>query len=340
MRYQNVLAKGRTRGLILPALLLLSALPRAGHAQQYSSIGLTASVGGSIFEFDEEGPYRGLAVRGGIGLGSNLDLMLDVEHWPSLGDFVGWSTQLDAAIYPIGRRIVSPRVTFGVGRFWTSEVTYRWPTQSFTQSYHGTATSFGLGVRVAAARGFALGLDGLVRFDAGAAGDAQVRGQVEYTWPGLLRRPTPPGRFAMLVLGMARAGGPWGFTEPGYGVRFTTAPLAPHHSASLSVALLHLHEVAGGYDSRSVLINPGWQWDDDSTLGRVRVRAGPAMNLMFEGPDSGVRGGAQIEVGTSLRLGPVPLTVGAGWLWIRRGEAQGTPGADLHGVILSAGIGL
>ena len=325
-------------------MAILAFLPAAGCAQEYSAVAPTFSIGGSIFEFDERGPYYGVAARAGIGVVSYFDLVLTVEHWASLGSLVGWSSQLEGALYPVGRRVVSPRVILGTGWFWAS------PEGSSTSraGFNGSASSFGLGVRVWPGGSLAFNFDALVRFDAGVSGNAELRGLVEYTPGTLERRPLAGrGRVALLALGMVPVAGPWRFTEPGYAVRFATPPLAGHHSGSLAVALLHLRiphptiEGAYGWDTRAVLINPGWQWDTGSQLGQVSVRAGPALTLMFEGPDQGMRAGARIEIGTTVRLGPVPVTVGAGWLWTIRGEtaSASTPGTDLHGVILSAGIG-
>ncbi len=294
----------------------------------------------SLFEFDERGPYRGWALRGGAAMLSYFDVVLIGEHWPEMEGLVGWATQLEVIIYPAGRPVVAPRVMLGAGHFWALP-----ESNSRRRGVNGFATSFGIGAQARIWRSATLAIEGLVRYDAGA-GDVQVRLLAGYAPHSLARPLDRPPHVAGLIYGMAAVAGPWRFAEPGYGVRFTT-PVTQQYSGSLGVALLHLripHPTiprAYTWDTRAVLITPALQSTRGWRIGELRARAGPALSLMFEGPDYGVRGGVNLEFGGTLRAGPIPLTAGAGWLWLIRHQNPGseTTGADQHALLLSAGIG-
>lgn len=86
---------------------------------------------------------------------------------------------------------------------------------------------------------------------------------------------------------------------------------------------------------------PGWR--HGARGGRVGryVQLGPALDMMIEGPDFILRGGASAEVGGSVRVGPLPrLTAGIGWLWIVRARESGyqVSPTDERGLLLHAGI--
>lgn len=319
---------------------VLATLPGAIAAQAPAHFSPVFAVGGSKFLFDERGPYNGIAVKAGAGVHPYLDAVLVGEHWPTLGGANGWSAQIETSLYPAGRRPVAPRIVLGVGRFWTTP-----PTQSSSQGVRGFTRSFGLGLQAHVSQSVALELDALMRYDAYAA-DLQLRLLAGRTARSLARPLPGPPRVAATVSHMVPVRGPWELFEPAFGVRLTT-PLANAHSASLGVVLLRwrIPSVTNprGYSwaTGALLVTPGWQWNRYVGRAGLRARLGPAFTLSGEGPDNGLRAGAQLEVGGSVRLGSVPLTAGVGWLWISRHVNPGgsTPGTDQHGLMLSVGLG-
>jgi hypothetical protein len=140
--------------------------------------------------------------------------------------------------------------------------------------------------------------------------------------------------------------GPWRFVEPGYAFRLTSR-VTDRYAGSLGLALLHWRiphptiPKAYLWDTRAILLEPGWQWNRPGRVAELRITAGPALVRMFEGPDEGTRGGAEARMNVTVRAGPLPLTVGLGWLWFSRSEASGVSvaGSDQHSIMLSAGIG-
>jgi len=139
--------------------------------------------------------------------------------------------------------------------------------------------------------------------------------------------------------------GPWRFREPGYGARLATR-VTERYSGTLALGLVHWQipypTIPGAYvwDTRAVLVEPGWQCTWRRGVAELRVEAGPAIAMMFEGPDNGMRGGAQAGVSGTVRTGVIPWTVGIDWLWFSRAGGSGSvDGSDQHGILLSAGLG-
>lgn len=297
----------------------------------------TVALGGSIFQFDEN-PFRGLAARGGLALGRLADLTLGLERWPDLDPYSGWALQAEASFYPLGRTRLAPYVLFHVGHFWATA-----PSGSFYSSVGGRTTGLAVGVLGLVADPFGIRAEALVRYDAGL-GDAQLRALVTYA-PGQSQARIPAEASAILG-GMVPLSGPWHFVEPAYAVEFATK-VSERYAAALTLALLHwrISEPRRNispylWDTRAVLVMPAWRRSWESGAFRWYLQAGPSASLMFEGPDFGFRGGANTEVGGSLRLGSLPrLTGGVSWVWIVRGRGDPSVTAtDQRSLLLHAGL--
>jgi hypothetical protein len=293
------------------------------------------AVGVSVFEFNEQTSV-GAMLRVSAWERPYLDLTAIGQRWPTLGGGSGWAGGLEAGYYPVGRGPVVPRVVLGVGYLRAL------PPSGYVGNIAGLLTSLGLGVRAEIAH-VQLGAEALIRDDAGIHGDGELRFLGGYA--PALRPDSVRGSAGASLLAMVPLRGPWHFTEPGYEARLTTR-VSERYAASLSLRVLHWRipstAYARGYlwDTRAVLVEPGWQWSRGGEVGKVQVAVGPTIAMMFEGPDDGVRGGAHAEVRGTVRAGPVPLTAGAGWFWFHRGVASaGQDASDQHGIMVSAGIG-
>ena len=322
--------------------------PTAGTAGSVPSVVPTLSAGGSVLEWDYGGDnaFRGWVVRGGVAIGPLADLTLGVERWPDLHPYQGgWSYQLEASMYPLGRPRVAPYILFGVGHFHASL-----PVGSiYTHPAVGWTTALALGVEGRVFGPVGIRLEGVARTDAGA-GDDQLRVFLTYApraggWVGTSQQG------AAAVYGMLRVSGPWHFVEPAYGLEFARGVT---DQDALALTLLQMHwqvsipsSVPSGrlvpyqWDTRAVLLMPAWRRGPQHGTARWYIQAGPALDMMIEGPDFGFRGGVNAEVGGSVRLGPLPgLTAGIGWVWIVRGVSDdpNVPPTDERGVLLHAGI--
>jgi hypothetical protein len=307
-----------------------------------ASIRPTFSAGASILEFDASGDdaFRGLIVRAGAQLGPIVALAVSGEYWPELGPHTGWALQAEASIYPLGRRRVVPYLSLHAGRFWATLP----PGTIYTREYDGLTTGLALGFHARVWDPLGVALEGLVRFDAGA-GDDQLRALATYT-PGIDRWSAPAANITPLVYGMMRVSGPWHFVEPGYGLASATW-LNDRDALALTIALLHwqIREprrplVPYRWDTRAVLLLPGWRRGTRDGVLRWYLQGGPAFTLMTEGPDDELRGGASAEVGGSIGLKSLPrLTAGVGWLWIVRTTSDpAVSSTDQRGLLVHAGI--
>lgn len=293
------------------------------------------AVGVSVFEFNEQASV-GAMLRVSAWERPYVDLTTIGQRWPTLGGGSGWAGGLEAGYYPVGRGPVVPRVALGVGYLRALA------PPGYIGDIAGVTTSLGLGVRAQIAR-VQLGAEALIRDDAGLHGDAELRFLGGYA--PALRPDSVRGAAGVFLLGMVPLRGPWRFVEPGYEARLATR-VTERYAGSLSLALLHwripdtTYPTGYAWDTRAVLVEPGWQWGHGSSVGKVQVTAGPAIAMMFEGPDDGMRGGAHAEVRGTLRAGAVPLTAGVGWFWFHRaGALVGEDASDQHGIMLSAGVG-
>jgi hypothetical protein len=302
----------------------------------------TVSLGGSILEFDYSGDhaFRGIVLRGGVALGPIGEVTVGGEHWPDLGRYAaGWAAQAEAAFYPLGRRRVSPYLLFHLGHFQATPA----PGSTRNRGVSGRSTGLALGVHARVWDPLGVRLEGVIRYD-GGAGDDEVRALVVYA-PGLAKAGSVGAEGAAVVYGMVRASGPWRFVEPGYAVK-TATRVTERDAAALTLALVHWQIPGSGpvgsylWDTRAVLLMPAWRRGTFDGRLRWYVQAGPTVSLMLEGPDNGLRGGANAELGGSLRLGPLPrMTGGIGWVWIVRGASDPRATADdQHALLLHAGL--
>ena len=150
---------------------------------------------------------------------------------------------------------------------------------------------------------------------------------------------------------MLHVSGPWHFVEPAYGLKFARG-VTDQDALALTLLLLHWRipypssVPSGGvrpydWDTRAVLLMPAWRHGPQHGTARWYVQAGPALDMMVEGPDFGLRGGVSAEVGGSLRFGRLPgLTGGVGWVWIVRGVSDdvNVSPTDERGLLFHAGI--
>jgi hypothetical protein len=280
-------------------------------------------------------------LRGGVAVGPLVELTVGGERWPDLHPYEnGWAVQTEGSVYPLGRRRLAPYFLLHIGYFRTAI-----PEGSIytRRVLGGRTTGVALGLHARVLDPLGIRLEGVARYDAGGA-DAQVRALVTWT-PGAGRWPVPAAQAAVVVYGMARLSGPWHFVEPGYGLELST-DLTARDAARLTVSVVHW-QIPGPrrllvpylWDTRAVLLMPGWQRGRRQGSLRWYLEAGPAMSLMFEGPDYGLRAGAQVELGGSIRWRSVPgVTAGVGYLWVTRGAASTVPATDQRGLLAHAGI--
>lgn len=314
--------------------------PRSSRPAVTMSVKPTVSLGRTVLEWDYGGDdaFWGWSARGGVALGPLADVTLGVEHWPQLGPSArGWSYQAEVSIYPLGRGLVAPYVLFGLGHF--SAIP---PEGSSYErlSGHSTALAFGLDARLPAP--LRVRLEGVARIDAGG-GDDQLRAFLTYApraagWDGASHH----GEAA--VYGMVRLSGPWHFVGPGYGLKLATG-VSQDDALALTLILLHWQVPSSSgngrylWDTRAILLMPGWRRAVRAGKAEWYVQLGPALQMMIEGPDFGLRGGANAEIGGSVRLGSLPrMTGGIGWLWIVRGPGYLVSPTDERGLLLHAGI--
>lgn len=302
----------------------------------------TLSVGGSVLWFDAGGDdaSRGLAVRGGVALGPIAELTVGAERWPDLGPYSAWSLQAEGSIYPLGRRRIGPYVLLHLGHFRGTLP----PGSIYTRERVGRTRALALGFHVRVWDPLGARLEYAVRYEPGGANE-QLRVFVTYA-PGLRQLGLGPAEVAAVVYGMVRASGPWHFVEPAYALKFATRMTA-RDAAALTIGVLHWQiseprRTLAPYlwDTRAVLVMPAWRRGTSQGDVRWYAQAGPSVSLMLEGPDYGLRGGANAELGGSLRLGPLPmLTGGIGWIWIVRGvSGPSIPPTDQHGLLFHAGV--
>jgi len=322
----------------LLGVLALSPVPLARNAAQataaYARVLPTVSLGTGILEFDPSGdqPFRGYAARAGVELNHFLDVTLTGQFWADLEGLRGRAIHLEGLYYPMRRPRVAPYVLIGIGHFGVSRV-----PGSTRGTFRGRATAFGLGLHARVWGAWGLRVEGLVRIDDMALDD-ELRGFIGYA-PAIpaANSTRPPPQVTPALYWMVPVAGPWRFVEPAYALKFAT-PFSKRGAAALTMALVHWH-IPSSFDTRAVLIMPGARW---SSLGpRLYAQAGPLVSVMVEGPDDGVRGGLQFEVGGRLVGGRVAATCGLGWMWLSRAPDPVTrdPGRDQHGLLAHVGIG-
>jgi hypothetical protein len=294
------------------------------------------------FDYGGDDAFRGIGLRAGVGLGAMVELAVGAEHWPDLRPYDGgWSVQAEGSMYPLGRRRVAPYLLLHLGHFWATL-----PSGSIytRRGLSGRTTGLALGFHGRVLDPLGVRVEGVLRFDAGGGND-QLRGFITYT-PGVQHLPVPSAQMAVVVYGMVRMSGPWqNFVEPAYALKFTTG-LSERDAAALTIALLHW-QIPGRrqfasylWDTRAALLMLGWQRGRRSGNVRWYVQAGPAMSVMMEGPDWGLRGGAHAEFGGSVRAGSLPgLAVGLGGVWIVRSASDAAvPPTDQRGLLVHAGV--
>lgn len=302
----------------------------------------TLSLGGSILWFDAGGDaaFRGAALRAGAALGPLAELTVGVDRWPNLGPYSAWSLQAEGSIYPLGRRRLAPYLLLHRGHFRATLP----PATIYTRELIGGTTGLAAGFHVRLRDPLGVRVEYGVRYEPGG-GDEQLRAFVTYA-PGLARAGLQAAEAAAVVYGMARVSGPWHFVEPAYALKFATR-VGERDAAALTIAVLHwqISEPARLlvpylWDTRAILVMPAWRRGKTEGHFRWHVQGGPSLSLMVEGPDYGLRGGANAEVGGSLRFRSLPgLTGGVGWLWIVRGVSEpSVPPTDERGLLFHVGV--
>jgi hypothetical protein len=250
---------------------------------------------------------------------------------------------LEATIYPRGRSRVTPFIVFGAGYFSATD-----RLGAGLTAQQGIAKTFGVGVAGRVWRSWGLRLDGSVRFDPHSLDD-ELRLMLTSS-PGLPRPAgLPAGTSQAAFYTLTPFTGPWHVVEPGLGLAFTTA-LAERADATVDVLLLHWHTEGNpsfsGWDTRAAVLLPAVAWAKGVGSARLRIGAGPAGTLMFEGPDDGLRGGAHADAGVMWSLGEgFVASATASLLWLVRAErpdlaspSQLSP-ADERALLLRFGLG-
>jgi hypothetical protein len=304
-------------------------------------LGLLAGVSAMVFDEGGDATVLGFSLRAAAGLLSVLDVNAALDLWPSMESYTGWSAQVEAAFYPLGRSVVSPYLLLGLGHFWAD---YH---RSECCDIRGLAHTVAVGVSTAHSGGLGLRLEAVSRLDAGSP-NPQLRGLLGLSRPPRARLPGRP-EASMSITGMLPVAGPWRLIEPAYTGSVRT-PLTQTQGVGLSVTLLHWQIPDPDpdlfrtrqylWDTRCGLFSLGWWSRVLQGAVSVTAQAGPVAGFMWEGPDYYVRGGAHIDLEATLEAGPVPVGVRVGWLWLIRSPAGGISGSDQHAVLLSTGFRL
>lgn len=294
-----------------------------------------------IGDFGEEGSFSGAGVFvvGGVAF-SSFEIGLSHSRWPDANNFRYVANQLEL-IYPFFDGLpISPHILLGVGQ---STIEFLGDETRASEGRRASA-SYGVGARAALSRLLAIRADIALRTDGGAWNGAwRLAAGFAPRVPVVERAGGASTEFG--IAWMAPVGGPWRFVEPAYEVRISR-PLSPTLSASLGVSVVHWQipdeGFIGGFiwDTRAFVGTPSIEWNAQERLPIV-LRGGPTFAAMGEGPDGGVTVGA--HMGADLRLRsftPLPLTVGVGWLWLKRTD-DSLPrigGADQHGLMLRGAL--
>lgn len=339
--------KWRIRSGIWVAALVMLARPGDVAAQVTPRelaprLAPTFAVGWSSLSYSRGADryYGGIAARAGVHAFSYFAGTLSAERWPNLERFGsgpgGWSLHLEGAFYPLGVRWISPYLLFAAGHF--SELT---PEDATRAAPSGRSTGFGLGFHANVWRGLGFRVEYLVRQDVGAGDEG---GRVFLSYAPVAPPPQSGASVRTVIYAMKPVRGVWHFVEPGYGLR-TLSPLTEKDDIALDVAVFHWEAVdldfpfSYSWDTRAVLLMPGWR--RTHVTGRItgHTRLGPAASNMIEGPDDGLVPGAYAEAGALLTLGPIDVEAAIGWLWLSREARGATPGTDQHAILVSGGVG-
>lgn len=264
-----------------------------------------------------------------------VDVSAVGEHWSHFGDLRFSSVLLEANYFPVRADYLSPFVTFGLGRSWGGSADH----SDAGQGWSGASSSLGVGLQASPWRSTAVRAEALVRDDGGG-----FIGELRFSAGYAPRAPVPQEGLThagvdVLVYQMAPVRGPWRFVEPAYGLRFSR-PMTDQLAGSLDFAVFHWQ--TPGTDTRAFVGLPGVQLQALANDILV-VRGGPSVIMMGEGTDAGVNLGAHLQAASTVRPLGIPLTVGAGWLWMSRGpdaDARMSPGEDQIGLMLFGGIHL
>lgn len=329
---------------VLGAFAILHLLPRASHAQASfphpARLVPTLAVGRGSLSYSRGGDayYDGIAVRAGAHAFGYFAFTLLGERWPNLSRSGtmqgGWSLLVEGSFHPLGVRRVAPYVLFGVGHF--SEVV----DGSTSSPAHGRSAEVGLGLQANLWRGFGLRTEYVVRLDA-TMGNEEGRVFVNYAPVAGAPR---GARVAGVLYGMMPLGGVWHFAEPGYGIR-TLSRVSQRDHIALDVAVFHWRTLdpqrpyGYGWDTRAVLIMPGWTRLQSIGAITGHAHVGFAGSVMIEGPDRGFVPGTYAEGGIHLEVGPLRIETGIGWLWLSRKTSGSTPGTDQHALLFHAALG-
>jgi hypothetical protein len=291
------------------------------------------SVGVSEFvaDFAEDSWFEfGAAARVGL-QEPGSEVALALSYWPDVSRFRMVSLQAEFTQNLTGPHVLTPRLTAAVGHTWGKYLDSVGEADEPT----GASAAIGVGVRARITRRTALLTDVRLRTD-DYGWNAEWRTSAELNSGAVLRS---PGDVRVSVLGswMTRLGGPWVSVEPAFG-------LMVHNDGSLlSVMMAHWQiprpaSDGGGYswDTRSLIASA--QSERQLVGDKLRWRIGPAIGIMGEGPDSGVRFGWQIDLVLSLPVGPGRVDATAGWLWLRRPDDGPYEGSQ-DGLVWSVSLG-
>lgn len=277
-------------------------------------------------------------LRGGVRLPA-VDLSLVGERWGDWANQRTTSVMVEANYYPFKDSRMSPFVVLGVGSIWGDPVDAALPSAQMK----GASTSFGLGTQLRLIGRSAARIEFLLRDDDDTF-NSQVRLSAGYAAaPPSIPEDAACGRLNVGVYQLSSLRGPWEFVEPGYMMRYSR-PYSQRFGAALSLGVFHWRDSRGmeggrhSYDTRAIVGMPSLLFMP-LTSDLLTLRAGPAIIAMGEGHDAGSNLGAQIEASTVVRPFSVPIELGVGSLWMRRGaESNQTSGEDQLGLSFFGGL--
>lgn len=269
----------------------------------------------------------GPALRAGMQL-PGAQVALALTYWHDVNRFRLTSLQLEVVQDLTDAHRVTPNLSVAVGRTW-SEYLGDLPTSDRS----GTSAAFGLGLRVSMSDRLLVGGDARLRTDRGGwNGELRLMGEVAST-RGLAE--VGQGRASVVSSWMTPFSGPWSTAEPAWGMRVV------RDGSVLVTYLVHWRiprEGGAGYtwDTRGVVA--AVQADRAIMGDNLRLRAGPAIAAMGEGPDAGVNLGGLFEFAVGFHVSDVRIEGSAGLLWLRRSETRYP--SDQRGAVWSLAIGV
>jgi len=297
-------------------------------------VGLFGGVTGFVGEFGESNHFSvGPALQVFLE-DQTTRLGLSVSHWPDANAFRMTSLHLEMAQGMANTRLVTPFLELAVGHTWAEYL-----ASGPAVKPEGGSAAVGLGIQLEAGMNLRILSDLRLRTD-GGGWNGEWRTLAGFSKGGSTST-ADKIRWSGSALWLKRLRGPWKSSGTGIGFSVDRA-VAEQLRSVQSMYLIHWRTrrrpEAGGHrwDTRGVLAIPQAQWASPA-YPRLRLRGGPVVSMMGEGPDNGVRPGGHLEAQLGSSFRGVFLALKVGWFWILRSGSDDP--RDQHAISFGAGIG-